>query len=328
MYMRRDYPMTDPRNLLGPHPEPDRDPRYGRPYIQVDGRKRTYQRATTLAGILDDRYGLELWGKRMVATGLAERDDLLLAAAAHKADKDKLNSICDKAIEAAKASAGATIGTAVHAFTDQLDRGTLDPATVPASHRKDVEAFAAATAGFEVLGIEVFGVLDDLEVAGTADRVYRRRRDGQIAIGDTKTGDITYGAGKIAIQLGLYSRMKLYDTTTGERFLDMAEWVDQDVGLVVHVPAGTGTCEVYEVDIAAGWESVRLACEVKAWRARKDWIRKVAEQQVAPEVDLLAAAIVNATSLQILTALYRASKDVWNDTHTLIAKARKAELTN
>jgi hypothetical protein len=77
--------------------EPRRD-RWGR-YIIPDpetGEDREWTRATTIAGVLPDRFNLERWGERMVAYGLAQRDDLLLLAQSvqdPKADKRKLDRI-------------------------------------------------------------------------------------------------------------------------------------------------------------------------------------------------------------------------------------------
>jgi hypothetical protein len=122
--------------------EPRRD-RWGR-YIIPDpetGEDREWTRATTIAGVLPDRFNLERWGERMVAFGLAQRDDLLLLAQSiqdPKAEKHKLNKIARDAKSQAQAGAKANIGTALHAFTElwtPVNRRRFRPWRSPISRR-------------------------------------------------------------------------------------------------------------------------------------------------------------------------------------------------
>lgn len=250
--------------LVAPAIEPQRD-RWGRPLVVPPGggRRVGYRRVTTFIAVLDDRWNLEAWKRRQVALGLADRPDLLLAVTAHRGDKKRLDRLCDDAMEAAKSSAGATIGTAVHALTQLVDRGQ-DLPVVPDAARADLEAYRAAMAPFDVVAIEQFGVLDDLQVAGTWDRVveYAGRR----FIADVKTGsDLSYSWREIAMQLALYSRCQVYDVATDTR---TPLGVDQRNGLVVHVPAGTGRCDLYWLPLEAGWQGVEVARQVWDWRSR------------------------------------------------------------
>lgn len=308
--------------------------RWGRPLIVPPGGGKAvaYTRATTLAGTLDDTWALEKWKMRMTALGLAARPDLQLAVVAHRDDKTKLSEICDQAVEAAQASAAANTGTALHALTEQLDRGTLDLDTVPRDYRPDVTAYqnVIAAAGVKVEAIEQFGVLDDLKVAGTWDRIFEI--DGRRYIADLKTGSIEYGMGKIAAQLAIYSRCQVYDVATKQR--TPLDGVDQDRGIVIHLPAGTGKAFLWWVDINAGWEAVALAGQVRAWRARKNLASAFEYAAVKPDpptVDtdpLLAriAAAPDVTSLRLLWAENHAGGR-WTDTHTAAAAARKEQLS-
>lgn len=318
----------------------DKIPRdhFGRPLVvpASGGKPVPYTRMTTVAEAPDDRYRLELWKMRMTALGIVERDDLHLAVAAHRDDKDELDRICDQAIEAAKASAGATMGTAIHALCDQWDRGQLDLNRVPAAFRKDVEAYARATEHLEAVDIEQFGVLDDYSVGGTWDRLYRTK-SGRLVIGDTKTGKVIgqtktgrrveFGMGKIAVQLAGYSRATPYDYTTGQRGTSNPDrGVDQSFGIVMHIPAGQGTCELIEVNLTAGWEGFALALQVRQWRARRSLSRPYAGENVA-DPDLLdaIASAPDVTSLRLLWAENHAGGK-WTDKHTAAAEQRKAEL--
>lgn len=312
---------------LAKAPEPDRD-RWGRPLVAhpQTGKRVPYMRVTTLAGTLEDTYNLSRWQQRMVAEGLSLREDLLLAAAAHRGDRERINAVCEQAIEAAKGTAAATTGTALHALTDSYDRGELDLATIPGTHRADVEAFAHATRELGVAGIEVFGVLDEYELAGTCDRIYEYPKgSGRYFIGDTKTGSVDWGAGKIAMQLAIYSRMTGYDLATHTRAAARRPnlGISQDLGIVVHLPAGSGTAELLWVDLNRGWHSVKLAREVRAWRKVTGWLTPFDQ---SPR-DALAEAVVAASTVAELEGLWAAHKSEWTALHNDLAKARRAVLT-
>lgn len=316
--------------FASPGQEIPRD-RWGRPLVVpvAGGKPVSYTRATTYVGCLEDTYNLAKWQMRMTALGLVDREDLHLAVAAHRDDKDHLNKICDQAIEAAKAHAAATTGTALHSLTEQHDRGTLDLARVPAAYRKDIEAYASATDGLEVVEIEQFGVIDDLKIGGTWDRCVRGR-DGRLRIADVKTGSVEWGMGKIAMQLSVYARCTAYthaDPSPRRAVSNPDAGVDQDTAIVIHLPAGKGKCHLIEVDIAAGWEAVDLARQVRAWRARKDLARphgsSVALAAMDPILDQIKAA-PDIGTLRLLWAQNHASR--WTPAHTAAAAERKAYL--
>lgn len=299
-------------------PEIERD-RFGRPMIVPPGggRKVPYRRCTTFVGVLEDTYNLSRWQQRNVALGLADRPDLLLSVAAHRDDKDRLNKICEDAAEAAKAHAAATTGTAVHALTEIVDRG-LDLPVIPDGAAADLEAYRRATAGIEWLAIETGVVVDDLGVHGTPDRI-GRLPDGRVVVLDLKTGSVDYGMGKIAMQLAMYAHGVPYDHTTGTRG-EMPAGLDLDTAVVIHLPAGSGRCDLLEVDIAAGWEGVGIAAQVWQWRGRKGLSRPLT---TGPD---LLGLIDLAASAEDLTALWAQHRPVWTDEHTAAAAARKATL--
>lgn len=244
--------------------------RWGRPLIiPPDGGKPVaYTRATTLAGTLDDRSALEKWMCRQTALGLADRADLYVAVSAHRDDKQKLNRIVDEAQDAAKSSAAATRGTAVHSLTELVDRDQDLPA-LPDDVAADLAAYKAVMSQpeLQVEAIEQFVVCDDLQAAGTADRIVRHA--GRRRIFDLKTGStLDYSWGAIAQQLAVYANGALYDPDTGRRTpLD----VDLDVALVAHLPAGQARCDLYTVRIDHGWEAAHISARARAFRkhARK-----------------------------------------------------------
>lgn len=256
--------------------------RWGRPLITPPGggKPKAYTRVTTFAGSVEDMYGLGQWQQRMVALGLAKRSDLLLSVSAHAEDKDELNKIVDSAREAAAASAAATTGTALHKLAERYDRGQLALTDMPESNIADMRAYAATMRAFTIHGIEEFVVVDDIQCAGTFDRIVEY--DGQRYVADIKTGSIEYGVGKMAVQLALYARGQLYvPGETERRDTD----VSRAAGIIVHLPAGQGRCDLYWIDLRAGWEAAELCEKVRSWRKRKGLLAaaKFGVEVLAPE---------------------------------------------
>lgn len=242
---------------------------YKRPLVipREGGKPVPYRRCTTYIDVLESTHNLMRWGQRQVAVGLALRPDLVMQAAVvrdpeSEAGKKALDRVVEAAQEAAGASAKATIGTALHNLTEQLDRG--EAAVIPESAFADIAAYKAATAAWTMADIEVFVVNDELKVGGTFDRVMEL--GGIRWIADLKTGRIDYAASKIAMQLAVYANSERYNPETGER---TPLGVDRARGFVIHLPAGEGVCTMHSADLRAGWDGVLLAANVWAWRSRK-----------------------------------------------------------
>jgi hypothetical protein len=302
--------------------------RYGRPLIvQPDGSKpQAYTRCTTLVGAYEDTFNLEQWKMRQAAIGLSMRPDLQTAVHAFKDDKKELNRICQDALDAAGSSSAATRGTAIHALTEQLDRGQLDTSVLPPETSLDLNAYYAATADLEPVHIEQMMVYDDWKVAGTPDRVVEYQ--GKRYIADLKTGSVDFGAGKIAAQLAVYAHSHIYNQTA-ER---APHGADLDKALVIHLPAGTGTCEVKWIDIRAGWEIAKTCLDVREKRklsAAQLFTRFPTKTDVTlsqaiagSRPDPVEVAIADATSRALVEAVWTANAATWTERHTELAKAR------
>lgn len=261
--------MTDVANVLLERAEPKRD-RFGR-YL-IGGKP--YTRATTWAGTVDERYNLERWQQRQVAFGLSQRQDLIARVAACRPDdKDELGKLCDAAIEAAKGSAGANLGTALHAFTERIDLG--EDLVVPAPWDADVAAYRATldAAGIVIdpVNVERIVVNHTLGVAGTFDRLAEvpdLPGGCDLAVVDLKTGGFLSWQ-SIAVQLALYARAEeLYDPVSDT--CSPMPFVNREWGVVVHLPAGTASCTLHLVDLVAGWAMAQTCGVVREWRKRKD----------------------------------------------------------
>lgn len=315
-------------------PEPERD-RWGRYKLPHPRRGETnlipWTRATTFAKSISDTYGLAKWQVRMAVKGMTLRPDLFaLAASAAITDKTTLDKVADAAKEAAGTSSGANQGTALHAFTEQLDRG--ESLIVPPPWDADVRAYAQTmtAAQFAVNPdlIERIIVVDDLGVAGTFDRILCRP-DGRLMIGDLKTGqNLDFGWLEIAIQLALYAHGDaMWNGVTG-RYEPMPV-VDKDTAIVMHLPVGAARCTLFTVDIAAGWEAAQLCREVRAWRTR----RTLASPFAVPEprirevsLDQLLKQIADAPDRAELERLWQIHEAAWTADMTAAARSRLTQL--
>jgi len=256
-------------------PEIPRD-RWGRPLILSlwdDGEQVPYTRASTLAKALDDTSNLMAWKQRMTSVGLLQRPDLMTKLAGvvasgsldDKTVKRDLNRICREATEAAGASSGASSGTGLHALTEAIDLGR-EPEFVPADVAPRLDAYRAATKHLGVEAVEQFVVNDQLQVAGTFDRLYRLA-DGRVVVGDLKTGKSEPSfPGAVAIQEAIYAHGQSYNPGTGKRS-PIHDDLDPDVGLLVHLPPWGG-CDVFELNLRLGWQDALLAASVRDSRTR------------------------------------------------------------
>jgi hypothetical protein len=255
--------------------------RYGRPLIVPPdgGPEVPYTRVSTLAKALDDLNQLVLWGQRKTAEGLLRRPDLQTRLAGIPdtdwATKRDLNKVCAEAKEAAGASTGASSGTGLHALTEAIDRGE-EPEFVPAADRPRLDAYRAATEGYEAISSVGFVVCDEIHAAGSFDRLWRCP-DGKVRIGDLKTGK-SEKAYPLAttVQMAIYAHGLRYDPATHER-APLHPDLDLTTGLLIHMPA-SGGCEIVPLNLELGWKAAAAADlvhhDIRKWRA-SDLIREV-----------------------------------------------------
>jgi hypothetical protein len=233
--------------------------------------ERAFTRVTTFTEALQDSSALTRWKMRRVLYGAAQRPDYVTGAAAlslEDRDKAALDDLAAKALEAAGPNA-ADVGTALHGFTEKVDRA--EPlGFVPPQYAADVAAYQSFSA--EHLRLEhreVRMVCDQLATAGTPDALGfcdlpdPDGRTDVLRVIDVKTGSVDYTASKFSSQLAVYAHSSLYDARTGRR---TDAGVDQRWGLVIHLPAGQGTLEPLWLDLQHGWAGALLCGPVRAWR--------------------------------------------------------------
>lgn len=269
-----------------------------------------WTRATTIAETLEDRFGLEWWDKRNVAYGIGQRPDLYaLAQSATLDDKDTLNDVARQAKAASGARSGANLGSALHRILQRLDEGEEDY-EVPPAWRADVDAYYAALTDAKMTvdphWIERVVIVPQLRVAGTVDRLVQVwGTEGHFAA-DFKSGKnaVKYGAHDIAVQLALYAnathawkgsatdvprdRWKRYLLPLPEDEPDAYEPlppVHKDKAYIIHMPVDSAQCDIYTIDIEAGFQAAQLAVDVRSWRKRDDLLTPFTPEEVIAETD-------------------------------------------
>ena len=302
--------------------------RYGRPMVVPEGGGKMvpYTRATTYINAIEDYYNLGQWQQRMTAVGVAENASLRAAVLADRADRDRMNAHVDKAKEIAGANDKAQLGTALHKFCEQVDQG--ETPTVPDEHIADIAAYVEGTSPLSNVFIESFCVLDSLRIGGTPDRVVRYK--GKRYIADIKTGSLDYDVSKIARQLAVYARSKLYDLATHKRSV---HGCDTTRGIVVHLPAGQGVCTLWWVDLTKGWEGVRLSTMVREHRSAyktADYLTAFGDFEPEPEPETpdqwLRRRIHECRTVLELNELWAANTTIWTDEHTTLARDERAAI--
>lgn len=317
---------------------------------QPEGKEESWTRVTTFAKSASDMFGLMQWQKRMVAKGLALREDLYaLASATDVDDKDTMDRIAEDAMQAAGSKSAAGLGTALHSFTEALDAG--EEPRIPDKWQPFINAYQEkieeAGLYFPVWGIERVVCIETFAVAGTFDRIAKLQKDltvplprgevtvkaGEWVVADLKTGkNLTYGWGDIAIQLALYSRAdKMWNVANGE-YEPLPE-INQDVALVIHLPANMDKLPeekreavIYGVDIQQGWEAANLCQQVRNWRKNKTLAKQVPLGEVRKAT--YAERIKTAVSRSELSKIWREASKAgkWTKKLETAGKKRLREL--
>jgi hypothetical protein len=297
------------------------------------GKDVPWTRVSTYAKSISDMYSLTQWEQRMVAKGIGLRSDLYaLACATPVEDSKTLNEVAEKAKEAAAASKGANLGTALHSFTEAVDRG-LDP-MVPAEWRADVDAYRAQMDRYGLTAvpeyIERVVVIPELNLAGKFDRVLEwvgPQLESVDLIGDVKTTQrIEFSWIEIAVQLACYAHASHIWDPVSESYTPMPA-VDLERAVVMHVPAGGGVCDLYDIDIAKGWEVAQLCAQVRAARSFKSYAQPL-DLDSPESVNGYADRLRTAASVGELSAIWKEASAAGKWTHDLevTGMARKSEL--
>lgn len=256
-----------------------------------------YVRASSLGEEIEHRKAIEMRNQRYLAYGLGQSRALwMLAKGASTPDEPEDRKILDGLVKDALKRAGADdladIGSALHALHVRQTAGeVLDPAEL----EEDADALAAmaqAMTMFEVLGVEVFVVNDELESAGTFDYLVRLLVDitapngeiipaGTILALDLKTASTArYFGAKFGTQLLVYAGGLMYDPATGERteFPCSQRWA-----LILHAPSGGSIAQIHIVDLDDARQAAEAALKIREVRKLKGMITLLPELTFTPE---------------------------------------------
>jgi hypothetical protein len=242
---------------------------------------------TSIAKIPDDTYNLEQWRARSIVSGMA-RDPLLIERAqAHHDDRDILQDIASKAMDAARTHEASERGRNTHRIIERHITGA-DIIDTPHS-RAVTKAWDKAmdAAGLTVVAVEQIVVHPAYNIAGRFDVLAKRLRGGKLAVVDTKTGAsaVKYPH-SASIQLGVYANApfvagKLDWRGETEEFEKMPDGIDKKYGYIVHMPTPEAV-EVLRLDIGAGWDIFKTAIlPVLEWRRKRDFLKSVGSIEVA-----------------------------------------------
>lgn len=271
--------------VLMAEPQRDRWGRYSLPDPDT-GEARYWTRATTLAEATQDAFGLTEWKLRTTVLGMGKRPDLCaLAEASDEEDKGQLTSIWKQAMSAAGADNRAHLGTALHKATQRLDQLGDDGGVFSDTRwQREIEVYKMAKQEWGILThpsmCERITVVPEVEVAGTMDKIVKY--EDKPTVLDLKTGNsVTLGGMKIAIQIALYSRGRVLWDEKNMKWVPMVKGLDQDRGLVLHLPVGEARATLYEIDLNVAWQLALQAYEIRAARKVKDYLRPIQEVGIA-----------------------------------------------
>lgn len=206
------------------------------------------------------------WKCRQTAIGLARRPDLISKTSAVGENRSALNEVVKEALAAAASDRAANVGTALHAFTERIDAGEKPEDLVPHTDPLylDLCAYTEATEHLTMAAAELFVVCDELQAAGSFDRLINVPDTG-LVVADLKTGqhepDYPHG---VAQQIAIYANSTLYDPDQGRIAALSDLGVRTDVGLLIHLPSERGTCDLYLIDLEHGWQLAQAAVAVRA----------------------------------------------------------------
>lgn len=246
------------------------------------GRWVRYARPSGFGDDLDEQSNLVNWRIDRAIEGVATTPSLAASIAAHIGQSEGRKARREQAITIGRGEEAADLGTALHAMAHRLE--TEADFRAPEPYDADLAAYLSAldSAGLESTHFEVHLCSDTWRAAGTADRIFRLRRelalpDGSVAepgtsiIGDLKTGKrLDYSLPGFVIQLAIYCDSQFYDVVTDERS-DLPDRLHTGWGLLVHLPVGAATCTLLWVDLQVGRAGAALVHEVRRWRKREDF---------------------------------------------------------
>jgi hypothetical protein len=262
---------------------------------RYDDGERTYQRTSTmLKQIETDTFNLDEWRANTLAVGLSSRSDLILGVtAAAQYDpitgkltqqaKSTLRDLRRQAMDAGRAKAGATQGTAIHTATERLDLGeSVEQIGLPYPFDADLRAYEtlckAMGLRYRPEHIERSVRNDKTGTVGSYDRLGESGllvERGILAPGELLVVDVKTEEDPLRNLIHIAPQLANYANADEQWVPQPRPWTQEDpkgpfagryeamppvstlVGLVIHVRAGRAT--PYLINLAVGWEAAQAA---------------------------------------------------------------------
>jgi len=266
------------------------------------GQRAQCSRVSTYAKTISDMAALHLWEQRNVVKGLTARESLYALACSTPWEDDKaIQAIAERAREAAGASDGAHRGTALHNFTEAVDRG--QPIHGPEGYLADAAAYAQALRDHQITIdpalIEAVVYVPRFQLVGRIDRVAHSPLWGN-HVEDLKTArNIWKTWCEITIQLACYAHASHWWDNARDAWVPMPA-VSQTDALVAHALVGTAETTFYRVPVELGWRAAELCESARAWRRSEERLPTACDPLDLAYVD----RVRSATSVADLRAVW------------------------
>jgi hypothetical protein len=303
-----------------------------RPMILRPGKKKAepYMRASEVAKLVQDTYGLNIWQQDRLAYVVAtdEHYRALWAATDPEEkgqafwDRKELRERTIRSYTAGKSydRKAAAKGTRFHSITDKSDSGDLFD--LDEDYADDLAVYQnVLSAVGEVVASERFVVNDELGIGGTFDKLIAPRipdpdgNDRFPVIADLKTGKVDKKELEFGMQMAVYANSVFYTDGERENFLVNRKWA-----MIIHLPLGSNQATILWVDIAACFDVVKAAILIKEGRKP----RVVSAMTIAGPT--LEEKIASAPTKLVLKQLYHSNRAEWTDELTTLAQHRSDEL--
>jgi hypothetical protein len=272
--------------------------RYRLPRLDGSHKPNGWMRVSNLVSAYSDQFGLRMWEIEQTLRGVKLDHGLyleLLDTPPGEIDRQWVEQFIERCKKVAGGSAGADHGNERHAAVEGLHFGA-DTARYPSETRRMLALYQSTLERHKLTplpGMQERRVLvSDLEVVGTLDNVVGN--EDHLMVADLKTQRRFWTFLEIAAQLACYAHGDaMWDVGTG-KWIAMPP-VRQDVALVLWMPRGEKTVQVYEVDIVAGWKTAQHASRVVRDRSGgkqgRAWLRPAPPVSVTEEYAAMFAGV-------------------------------------
>lgn len=183
-------------------------------------------------------------------------------------------------MDAARSKHGAHLGTAVHTWTERLEKGEIQLSDIPKKWRLHGEHFLRVQEEHElnyhswysetlVCETELFNTRMTKGLCGRLDRL-RSHPSGWLFVDDTKTGrQAPKGVDEIAIQEAVYANSPWHWNETLQKWVPAPPNINKDIGFITHVPIDhPERAKMIPIDLKWGWAAAQLVAEVLYYRNR------------------------------------------------------------